>query len=89
MDRDEGCIRDEVTIGCEERAREIESLLDVGADGRLLERSSHRFCNTHEAIGKQRQENGIGSALARHVYSEREWRRASASEPPSASDLVG
>jgi len=66
VDRDKGCVRDEVAVGCEERAREIQSLLDIGADGRLTERSTHRFCDAHEAIGKQREENGIWSALARH-----------------------
>ena len=37
VDRDKGCVCDEVPIGCEEGAREIESFFDVGANGCLLE----------------------------------------------------
>ena len=61
--------------GCEERAREIQSLLDVGANGC---RSSHRFCDAHEAIGIQCQESRIGSALARHVQVSMHLGRATA-----------
>lgn len=59
MDRNKWSIRDEIAIRSEERTREVEALLDIRADGRLLQRASHSFCNTHEAVRKQAERDRV------------------------------
>jgi hypothetical protein len=61
MDRNEGRIRDQVSIWSEQSAGEIEALLDIRADSSLLEGSPHCLRDAHEAVGEERQENRIGT----------------------------
>ena len=67
MDRNEGCIRDQVSIWSEQSAREVEALLDIRADGSLLEGSPHRLRDAHEAVGEECQENRIRASARRLV----------------------
>lgn len=59
MDRDERRIGDKVAIGRKQGAREVKSLLDISADGGLLERAAHRLRDAHEAVREEREENRI------------------------------
>ena len=59
MDRDERRIRDEIAVGREQGTGEVEPLLDVRADRGLLQRTAHRFGNTHEAVRKEREQYRI------------------------------
>lgn len=59
VDRDERCVSDEVAIGGKESTREIEALLNIGADGRLLKRATHRLCDAHEAVREERQQDRV------------------------------
>lgn len=51
MYRHVGCVRDQRPVGVHQRATEVQTFLDIGRDGRLLQRSTHRFGYGHEAIG--------------------------------------
>jgi hypothetical protein len=44
-------VRDQRPVGVHQRATEVQPFLDVGRDGRLLQGSTHRFSNRHEAVG--------------------------------------
>jgi hypothetical protein len=77
MDRNEGRIRDQVSIWSEQSAGEIEALLDIRADSSLLEGSPHRLRDAHEAVGEERQENRIGTfarRLVRMMLGRSSWR---------------
>lgn len=59
VDGDKRCIRNQVSIGAKKSTREIESFLDISTDGSLLEATAHRFCNAHEPVCEERQQDGI------------------------------
>lgn len=65
MNGDEWCIRDQVTVRREQCTREIESLLDIGTNRGLLERTTHCLRNTHEAVGEERKKDRVRSIAAR------------------------
>ena len=67
MDRNEGRIRDQVSIWSEQSAGEIEALLDIRANSSLLEGSPHRLRDAHEAVGEECQENRIRASARRLV----------------------
>ena len=67
MDRNEGRIRDQVSIWSEQGTGEIEALLDIRADSSLLEGSPHRLRDAHEAVGEECQENRIRASARRLV----------------------
>ena len=66
MDGDEGRIGDEVAVGGEEGAGEVEALLDVRADRRLLQRPAHRLRDAHEPVSKERQQDRVCLLVAGH-----------------------
>lgn len=59
MDRDERRVRDKVAIGRKQGAREVKSLLDIRADGSLLEGAAHRLRDAHEAVREEREEDRV------------------------------
>mmetsp|Transcript_2355 Transcript_2355/g.8378 ORF Transcript_2355/g.8378 Transcript_2355/m.8378 type:complete len:515 (+) Transcript_2355:1483-3027(+) len=50
VDREVRGVRNETSVGTEQSATEVESLLDVGGDGGALEGLAHLLCNAHEAV---------------------------------------
>jgi len=67
MDRNEGRIRNQVSVWSEQCAGEIKAFLDIRADSSLLEGSPHRLRDAHEAVGEECQENRIGASDRRLV----------------------
>lgn len=67
VNRNKWGIRDKIAVWCEEGTGEVQSLLDIRAYGRLLERPSHRFSDTHETIGKEGEHNWIRGRFGNHV----------------------
>lgn len=65
MDRDKWGVRHQVPVWSKECTREIEALLYVGADCGLLQRPAHGLGDAHEAVGEERQEDGIRTTLTR------------------------
>src|SRR5689334_18155751 len=59
MHRNMGCVGNERAFGIEDRAGEIEALLDVDAGRRRLESDPHFFGNGHEEVVEYLQANGI------------------------------
>ena len=59
-------IGDEIAIRRKECTREVESLFDVRADGCLLQRPTHGLRHAHEAVGEEREEDGVRCGLVRH-----------------------
>ncbi|KAF3801852.1 hypothetical protein GCG54_00015074 [Colletotrichum gloeosporioides] len=57
MHRDVGSVGDEATVGAEDGTRKVETLLDVGGHGRLLQGATHLFGNGHEAMTEDGQLN--------------------------------
>jgi len=55
----ERCISDQVSVRAKQCAGEVESFLDIGADGSLLEATTHSLRDTHEPVGEECQQNGI------------------------------
>lgn len=66
VDRDEWGIRNQIPVRPKQRTREIESLLDIGADRSLLEATAHGFGYTHEPVGEERQQDRIGPLWFTH-----------------------
>ena len=71
VDWDERRVRYKVPIGRKQRAREVKTLLDVRADGGLLQRTAHRLRDAHEAVREEREEDRVRGVvllrLVRHV----------------------
>jgi hypothetical protein len=59
MDWDKRCIGHQITIGCEECARKVKSLLDVRADCGLLQSSTHGLGDGHEPVREKREQDRI------------------------------
>mmetsp|Transcript_28908 Transcript_28908/g.94113 ORF Transcript_28908/g.94113 Transcript_28908/m.94113 type:complete len:805 (-) Transcript_28908:45-2459(-) len=65
---DVGRVGHQTAVGREERAREVESLLDVDADAGALQRATHLLRDAHEAVREDGQLDGVqcwGDAAAR------------------------
>ncbi|KAF7973343.1 hypothetical protein HWV62_15501 [Athelia sp. TMB] len=73
VDGDEGRVGDEVAVGREERAGEVEALFDVGADGCLLKRAAHGLGDAHEAVREEGEQDGVGGAVVGRLG--RGWHR--------------
>lgn len=54
MDWNKRSIGNKVSIWSKKSTGEVQSLLDIGTNGRLLKGSAHRFRNAHKAICKER-----------------------------------
>ena len=76
VDGNEGGICDEVSVGCEEGTREIQSLLDVGADRCLLQRTAHCFRDAHETVCKEREEDRVRWVVLLRLVGHGEYARA-------------
>lgn len=61
------CIGDQVSVWCEKRAREVKAFFDISTDRCLLQRSAHGFCDTHEPVRKQGEQNRVWG-VSRHNF---------------------
>lgn len=59
---DERCVRNQIAIRSEERTREIQTLFYVSTDRCLLQRPAHCFCDAHESVREEREQNGVRTA---------------------------
>ena len=69
-------VGDEAAFGIENRAGEIEPLLDVHGGGRVLQRRAHFFGDRHEEIGEDFEEHGIDESSLQERERWRASRRA-------------
>ena len=74
VNRDEWRVRHEIAVWSEQRAREVEALLDVCANGRLLKRPAHGLRDAHKAIREECKCDGVYVFGVRHgIYGDVQW----------------